>query len=172
MFSICAQCHTWNVLTCSLFPVHHQHDQREHDLSLPGMLLSSGSTCSSSLTHKYHLCSPPTQGRLSSPSVQLCCSFCLNRHNFNNCRTSAAVLLLEALREYLDRSHTDHGCSVPDDPPGSATDGRQVRPMGVCGVSRLCVSLHHCVSSFVRCADNLSIHTKCSSHPIGCLFPM
>lgn len=26
--------------------------------------------------------------------------------------------------------------------------------------------------SFVRNADKLSIHTKCSSHPIGCCVPM
>lgn len=35
---------------------------------------------------------------------------------------------------------------------------------------------HHCISlflsSFVRNADKLSIHTKCSSHPIGCSVPM
>lgn len=28
------------------------------------------------------------------------------------------------------------------------------------------------LSSFVRNADKLSIHTKCSSHPIGCSVPM
>lgn len=45
-----------------------------------------------------------------------------------------------------------------------------IRKWGKEILTKLFPSLH--LSSFVRNADKLSIHTKCSSHQIGCSFPM